>query len=111
MVRRVRGARRVVDHEGPVRLDVVQHPDAPDRLFGHGGDATASGAICPWNGCGGFGIYLPSMVVVAPGEPGVLLVPWAPARPPTSAAKHVSNAMQTNRGPFVDVTVPSLLAL
>jgi hypothetical protein len=37
------------------------------------------------------------MVVVAPGEPGVLLVPWALARLPTSVAKHISNATQINR--------------
>ena len=29
------------------------------------------------NGCGGFGRYLPSIVVVAPGEPGVPVVCWA----------------------------------
>src|SRR3990172_10161884 len=31
----------------------------------------------PAKGVGGFGIYLPSMVVVALGEPGVPIVSWA----------------------------------
>src|SRR5262245_22371612 len=33
----------------------------------------------PAKGGGGFGIYLPSIVVVALGEPGVPVVCWAPA--------------------------------
>ena len=43
MVRRVGGAGRVVDHERPVGLDLVQHPDAPDRLVGHRGDQVPAG--------------------------------------------------------------------
>jgi hypothetical protein len=32
-------------------------------------DCAALSSICPWNGCGGGGRYLPSIVVVASGVP------------------------------------------
>src|SRR5215510_10679682 len=43
----------------------------------YGLESTALGLISPRNGCGGGGKYLPSMVVVAPGEPGVPVICWA----------------------------------
>jgi hypothetical protein len=43
----------------------------------YGFDCTALGLISPLKGCGGFGRYLPSMVVVAPGEPGRPVGCWA----------------------------------
>ncbi len=43
MVRRMCAARRVVDHERPVRLHLVQHPDALNGLVGHGGDQVPAG--------------------------------------------------------------------
>jgi hypothetical protein len=44
------------------------------RAGQYGFDCAALGLIWPRNSCGGFGRYLPSMVVVAPGEPGVPVV-------------------------------------
>jgi hypothetical protein len=41
------------------------------RIGQYGVDCGALRSILPRNGCGGGGSWLPSMVVVAPGEPGV----------------------------------------
>jgi hypothetical protein len=47
----------------------------------------------PPNGAGGFGIYLPSIVVVALGEPGVPVIRCAAAgRPDTAAMATVASS-------------------
>src|SRR5215471_6305138 len=54
---------------------------------GHAGlDWAALRPISPWNGCGGGGMYRPSMVVVAVGEP-TPVVCWALAGAQGNAAK------------------------
>jgi hypothetical protein len=47
------------------------------RAGQYGFESTALGLISPRKGGGGFGKYLPSMVVVALGEPGVPVICWA----------------------------------
>jgi len=56
----------------------------------YGFDCAALGSIWPLNGCRGEGKYLPSMVV-APGEPGVPVVCWAPAGTQAKAVKMAAN--------------------
>jgi hypothetical protein len=54
-------------------------------------ESTALRLILPVKGCAGFGIYLPSIVVVALGEPGVPVV-WTCALPEGGTAiKAVAN--------------------
>jgi hypothetical protein len=47
-------------------------------------DCKAFSSIEPLNGCGGGGKYLPSIVVVALGEPGTPVVCWSLAVPTIS---------------------------
>src|SRR5262245_53652596 len=64
----------------------------------HGLDCLASRLISPPNGGGGFGRYLPSMVVVAPGLPGVPGPPGAPCEPDASFGLGVcANAPESAR--------------
>src|SRR5215469_214641 len=51
------------------------------RAGQYGFDWSACRPICPPNFGGGGGRYLPSIVVVAPGDPGVPVVCWASAEP------------------------------
>jgi hypothetical protein len=50
------------------------------------------GEIVPPNGAGGFGRYLPSIVVVALGEPGVPVICWAEVEPAVRASTEADNA-------------------
>ena len=84
----------------PLKVDGAENPTSSvmiRRMFGaplgsttragqYGFDSTAFGLISPRKGCGGFGKYRPSMVVVAPGEPGAPLVSWACALKAVSTA-------------------------
>jgi hypothetical protein len=60
----------------------------------YGFDWAALVSISPRNCCGGGGKYLPSMVVVAPGDPDVTLVCWALA----GAAQNSAKAAQASKG-------------
>jgi hypothetical protein len=53
----------------------------------YGFESTALGLIWPRNGFGGFGRYRPSMVVVAPGEPGVPVMSAAGTGPAASRSR------------------------
>ena len=50
----------------------------------YGFNSTALGLIWPRNGGGGFGIYRPSIVADAPGEPGVPVISAAGTDPAAS---------------------------
>src|SRR5580704_10935409 len=52
----------------------------------HGLESRALRLMVPPNGSGGFGRYLPSIVVVALGDPGAPVVGWAGALPSCGAA-------------------------
>src|SRR5208283_447936 len=60
-----------------------------------GFDWSAFRLICPPNGAGGFGRYLPSTVVVASGEHGAPVVCWANA--PFAAVPASDNAVSATR--------------
>src|SRR6186713_2855008 len=57
----------------------------------YGLDSWASILIVPPNGAGGFGRYLPSIVVVALGDPGVPVVCCAKVEPAVRARTEVDN--------------------
>src|SRR5262245_4330438 len=57
----------------------------------YGLESLASMLIVPPNGAGGGGRYLPSIVVVASGEPGVPVVCWAKVEPTVRARTEVDN--------------------
>src|SRR5678816_4265569 len=64
-------------------------------------DSTALRLILPAKGAGGFGMYLPSIVVVAAGEPGVPVVcTWAWAEGTTAIAA-ATNIPLRRMCPFV----------
>ena len=58
----------------------------------YGLESLASILIVPPNGAGGFGRYLPSIVVVALGEPGVPVTCWAQVEPAVRARTEADNA-------------------
>ena len=58
----------------------------------YGLESLASILIVPPNGAGGFGRYLPSIVVVALGEPGVPVICWAKVEPVVRARTEADNA-------------------
>jgi hypothetical protein len=73
--------------------------------------------MSPRNCCGGGGHYLPPMVVVAPGAPGVAVASWAiagaePARAPATAvnnASFIAVAVEVNiSGYLVRLTDPAI---
>ena len=57
----------------------------------YGLESLASRLIVPPNGAGGGGRYLPSIVVVALGEPGVPVVCWAKVEPAVRARTEADN--------------------
>jgi hypothetical protein len=57
----------------------------------NGLESLASILIVPPNGAGGGGRYLPSIVVVALGEPGVPVVCWAKVEPTVRARMEADN--------------------
>jgi hypothetical protein len=57
----------------------------------YGFDCAALGSFWPLKGCGGFGRYLPSIVIVAPGDPGVPVFRWAPAGAQAKTVKVAAN--------------------
>src|SRR3974390_1419683 len=65
------------------------------RIGQYGVDCAALRSILPWNGCGGGGNWLPSMVVVALGEPGVPLTCCAKVASEASNAPAINAAALT----------------
>src|SRR4051794_5398367 len=70
-------------------------------------ESLASRLIVPPNGAGGGGRYLPSIVVVAPGDPGVPVICWAKVEPAVRARTAADNANSRIRVEFM-VWLPSM---
>src|SRR5271156_4243585 len=74
---------------------------------GHAGfDWAALRLIWPSNFCGGGGMYRPSIVVVASGEPVTPVVCWADAGVTANATRQTITAMKLQTVDLIDVMVP-----